>query len=67
MQFGEELKGEPYVIEKTRVHEVWSDTAEELLRWGDVTVAKSLLVEATFHARVLKDQGYYARSMHNMS
>ena len=53
----------PLVVESIRIHESWLDYAEELLKWGEFVRAKTLLTEANTHARILKDQDSYAKSL----
>jgi hypothetical protein len=38
--------------------------AEELLKWGEFLRANKLAKEANLHARILKDQDVFARSLH---
>lgn len=46
---------EPKVLESIRIHEVWIQYAEELLKWGEFIKAKEFIMEANLHARILKD------------
>lgn len=54
---------EPLVLESIRVHEVWLQYAQELLKWGEYIKAKDFIIEANLHARILKDQDNYALSL----
>jgi len=58
-----ESEAEPLVLESLSVHEVWLNYAEELLKWGEFIEAKPLIVEVNLHARILKDQDNYSRSL----
>ena len=51
---------EPVVLESIRIHEVWLQYAQELLKWGEYIRAKDFIIEANLHARILKDQDSYA-------
>ena len=51
------------IIESIKIHESWLAYAEELLKWGDFSMAKTLAKEASLHARVLQDQNSYAKSL----
>jgi hypothetical protein len=53
-------KREPFGLEKYKTHEIWIEQAKELMKWGDFLTAKELILEAMFHARVLKQQNDYA-------
>lgn len=55
------------VIEQPRIHESWLWLAEEHLKWGNYPRAKDLLKEVNLHARILKDQPNYARSLLSLS
>ena len=55
LPFEKELASEPLVVESIRTHESWLDLAEELIKWGEFTRAKTLANEANLHARILKD------------
>ena len=55
---------DPWVLETVRVHQVWLETAKELLRWGELLDAKAFILEANLHARILKDQDRYAETLH---
>ena len=63
MPFNPESEMTPHVVESIRVHESWLSYAEELLKWGEFVRAKTLLMEANTHARILKDQDSYAKSL----
>lgn len=55
------------MLESIRIHEVWIDYGEELLKWGDFIKAKDFILEANLHSRVLKDQNRYATSLMMLS
>lgn len=57
----------PLVLEQRRIHESWLLLAEEHIRWGNYVKAKSLLTEVNLHARILKDQPNYAKSLLSLS
>lgn len=61
--FLKELASDPSVIESVRIHEAWLLYSEELLKWGDFQKAKDLAKEVSLHARILKDQDSYTRSL----
>ena len=61
--FEKEEAGAALLIEQRRIHQSWLTLAEELLRWGHYTRAKTLVMETNLHARILKDQRSYAKSM----
>jgi len=61
--FEEGSAEEPHVVENIRIHESWLAYAEELVRWGEFVRAKVLLKESNLHARILKDQDSYAKSL----
>lgn len=58
---------EPLVVENVRIHEAWSDLAEELIRWGEFGRAKDMATEASLHARILKDPDCYAKTLLSLS
>jgi hypothetical protein len=58
---------EPHVIETVRIHEAWSDLADELIKWGEFARAKDLATEASLHSRILKDADSYAKSLLSLS
>lgn len=62
--FSTELKSDPLIIESVRIHESWLELSEELLRWGEFARAKAMAKEANLHARILKDQDVFAKSLH---
>jgi hypothetical protein len=60
-------EGAPLVLEQLRIHESWLWLAEEHIRWGNYVKAKELLKEVNLHARILKDQANYAKSLLSLS
>ena len=64
IQFKEHKTDEPLVLETIRNYEVWLEAAKELMKWGEFYNAKSLLVEANLHSRILKDQNSFSMSLH---
>lgn len=56
-------EGAPTVLEQIRIHESWLQLADEHIKWGNYVLAKDLLNEVTRHARILKDQPSFARSL----
>jgi len=64
LPFEKELKSDPFIVESIKIHESWLALAEELLRWGEFLRAKTLAKEANLHARILKDQDLFAKSLH---
>lgn len=64
LPFNKELRLDPCVVESIRIHESWVSLAEELLKWGEFLRASKLAKEANLHARILKDQNVFARSLH---
>jgi len=46
---------EPVVLEQIKIHEMWIQYAEELLRWGEFVKAKEFILEVSIHSRILKD------------
>ena len=65
--FNEVEEGAPLVLEQIRIHESWLLLAEEHMRWGSYVKAKDLLKEVNLHARILKDQPSYAKSLLQLS
>jgi hypothetical protein len=53
--FAFEPDSDPVVLESIKIHEMWLQYAEELLKWGDFIFAKELIMEASLHSRILKD------------
>lgn len=45
------------------MHEAWLLYSEELIKWGDFSKAKDMAKECNLHARILKDQDSYTRSL----
>lgn len=64
LPFSPEQRLVPHVVESIRIHESWITMAEELLKWGEFLRANKLAKEANLHARILKDQDVFARSLH---
>jgi len=63
VKFPKDEEFEPHVLESLRIHENWLAYAEELLKWGQFIKAKDIVMEANMHARILKDQDSYAKSL----
>lgn len=61
--FEKEEEGTPFILEQRMIHNSWMILAEELLKWGHFIRAKDLLKEVNLHARILKDQRSYAKSL----
>lgn len=62
-QFFSEKAMEPHVVENIKIHESWLAYSEELIKWGEFVRAKELAKGANLHARILKDQDSYAKSL----
>jgi hypothetical protein len=56
-------EGAPTVLEQIRIHESWLQLGDEHIKWGNYVLAKDLLNEVSRHARILKDQPSFARSL----
>lgn len=54
---------EIWVLENFRIHETWILYALELMKQGEVILAKDFIMETHLHARILKDQDNYAMSL----
>lgn len=67
ISFNFEDEKEPMVLEQIKIHEVWVQYAEELLKWGEFVRAKDFVLEVNIHARILKDQENYALSLMQLS
>ena len=50
------------MLENIRIHEVWIQYAEELIKWGEYIKAKDFILESNLHSRILKDQDNYSKS-----
>ena len=61
--FSFEEEKEPMILESIKIHEIWIQYAEELLRWGEFIKAKDFILEANIHSRILKDQEVYSQSL----
>lgn len=60
VHFPEEDQKDPFGIEKIKTHEVWKEAAKECIKFGDFLKAKELIIESSFHSRILKEQNNYA-------
>ena len=65
--FPYEDEQEPLVLEQIKIHEIWIQYAEELLKWGEFVRAKEFILETNIHSRILKDQEIYAQSLMMLS